>query len=136
SRPNSATATTDPRVSPPRGSSPRSAGSTGRAEGPVFPGAGALKAENDPGCPAIIHLVSAGAFPTSPIIEQRFGYVKAQVRRPCERDLNTRRKVRISTGRGVSVSLRARPRTPRRGLRDLAGALGAARPHSGGCAVP
>jgi hypothetical protein len=31
SRPNSATATTDPRASPPRGSSPRSAGSTGSA---------------------------------------------------------------------------------------------------------
>jgi len=41
----------------------------------------ALGAANDPGCPAVIHLVSAGALPTSLIIEQRFGYVKAQVRR-------------------------------------------------------
>jgi hypothetical protein len=84
SRPNSATATTDPRASPPRGSSPRSAGSTGRAApapgSSVLPGAGALRAANDPGCPAVIHLVSAGALPTSPIIEQRFGHVKMQVR--------------------------------------------------------
>ncbi len=50
-------------------------------EGPVFPGAGALGAANDPGCPAVIHLVSAGVLPTSLIIEQRFGYVKVQVRR-------------------------------------------------------
>src|SRR5438045_2297819 len=93
SRPNSATATTDPRASPPRGSSPRSAGSTGSAGpgagpgpsaavgGPVFPGVRALGAANDPGCPAVIHLVSAGALPTSLIIEQRFGHVKVQVRR-------------------------------------------------------
>jgi len=40
-----------------------------------------LGAANDPGCPAVIHLVSAGVLPTSPIIEHRFGYVKAQVRR-------------------------------------------------------
>ena len=76
SRPNSATATTDPRASPPRGSNPRSAGSTGNV-----PTAGALGAANDPGCPAVIHLVSAGVLPTSPIIEQRFGHVKVQVRR-------------------------------------------------------
>jgi len=44
---------------------------------------------NDPGCPAVIHLVSAGALPTSLIIEQRFGHVKAQVRRFGEHDLNT-----------------------------------------------
>jgi len=41
----------------------------------------ALGAANDPGCPAVIHLVSAGALPTSLIIEQKFGYVKVQVRR-------------------------------------------------------
>ena len=86
-------------ASPPRGSSPRSAGTTGSGAGaatdagpgpatdagtalggPVFPWARALGAANDPGCPAVIHLVSAGVLPTSLIIEQRFDHVKVQVR--------------------------------------------------------
>ena len=92
SRPNSATASTDPRARQPLGSSPRRAGSTGSVPAPQAPGSpgtcgapgawrtGAIRGADGAGGPVGIHSVSAAALPIPLIIEYRFGLVKALVR--------------------------------------------------------